>query len=36
MSVSDSCLIREAEPGFDDEAVAALMVDYQPALIGCQ
>jgi GNAT superfamily N-acetyltransferase len=28
MSVSDSCLIREAEPGFDDEAVAALMVDY--------
>jgi len=28
MSVSGNCLIREAEPDFDDDAVAALMVDY--------
>ena len=28
MSVAGGCLIREADPGFDDDAVAALMVDY--------
>src|SRR4029453_1031162 len=28
MSVAGGCLIREAEPGLDDDAVAALMVDY--------
>ena len=28
MSVSSGCLIREAQPGVDDEAVAALMVEY--------
>jgi hypothetical protein len=28
MSVSGNCLIREAEPDFDDDAVAALMVDH--------
>jgi GNAT superfamily N-acetyltransferase len=28
MSVAGNCLIRQAEPGSDDDAVAALMVDY--------
>ena len=28
MSVAGGCLIREAQPGLDDDAVAALMVDY--------
>ena len=28
MSVAGDYLLREAEPGFDDDAVAALMVDY--------
>jgi GNAT superfamily N-acetyltransferase len=28
MSAAGGCLIREAEPGLDDEAIAALMVDY--------
>jgi GNAT superfamily N-acetyltransferase len=28
MSVAGGCLIREAEPGLDDDAAAALMVDY--------
>jgi GNAT superfamily N-acetyltransferase len=28
MSAAGGCLIREAEPRLDDEAIAALMVDY--------
>ena len=28
MSLAGGCQIREAEPGVDDDAVAALMVDY--------
>jgi len=28
MSVAGGCLIRDAQPGLDDDAVAALMVDY--------
>jgi hypothetical protein len=28
MSVGGGCLIREAQPSLDDDAVAALMVDY--------
>ena len=28
MSVARGCLIREAQPGLDDDAVATLMVDY--------
>jgi GNAT superfamily N-acetyltransferase len=28
MSFSNGCVIREAAPGLDDQAVAALMVDY--------
>ena len=28
MSVAGGCLIRDAQPGLDDDAVAALLVDY--------